>query len=96
MDDDVTFSSDSQKILLAKGSTYIMSTSGVLQAILSRQYIPSLLSDDAELTANFGANPAQEFFFRVFTIIEETNCSISAVVTINYRVKMWGLKNLFN
>lgn len=96
MDDDATFSSDPQKILSAKGSTYTMSSSGAPQAILSRQYTPSLLPDDAELTANFGANPAQEFFFRVFTITEETNRSISAVVTINYRVKMWGLKNLTN
>ncbi|AXH77110.1 MAG: putative capsid protein [Circoviridae sp.] len=96
LDDDNSFSSDPQKMLSAKGSTYTMSTSGAPQAILSRKYNPSMVPEDAVLDADFGASPAQDFYFRIFTITEETNRSIAAVVTINYRVKMYGLKNLTN
>jgi hypothetical protein len=94
LDDDASFSSDPQRILSAKGSTYTMATSGNVNTVLSRSYSPKMLPNDAELAAQFGANPAQDFFFRIFTVTEETNRSVSCLVTINYRVKMWGLKNL--
>ena len=96
MDDDASFSSDPQRILSAKGSTYTMATVGNVNTVLSRSYNPKMLPDTAELTADFGANPAQDFFFRIFTVTSETNRSVSCLVTINYRVKMWGLKNLTN
>ena len=95
LDDDASFSSDPQRILSAKGSTYALAPSnGGPLPLLSRSYTPRMLPDDALLTASFGANPSQDFFFRIFTVTEQTDKSISCLVTINYRVKMWGLKNL--
>ena len=94
MDDDASFVSTPQNIMSAKGSTYALQGSGGRPAVLSRTYNCNMLPDQSTLTAEFGANPQQDFFFRVFSLTDNTNRSVDLVVTIIYRVKMWGLKGL--
>jgi len=94
MDDDASFTSTPQNIMSAKGSTYVLSGTGGRPAVLSRTYNCNMLPDQSLLSAEMGANPAQDFFFRPFTLTDDTNRSVDMVVTIIYRVKMWGLKGL--
>lgn len=95
MDDDNSFSSDAQRILSAKGSTFALSAvGGGKPPILSRTYNAKQMPDSSLLASAIGANPDQDFFFRIFTTTESTARSVACLVTINYRVKLWGLKNL--
>ena len=94
MDDDSSFVSTPQNIMSAKGSTYCIQGSGGRPAVLSRSYNCNMLPDQSLLAAEFGSNPQQDFFFRVFSLTDQTNRNVDLVVTIIYRVKMWGLKGL--
>jgi len=93
-DDDATFSSETQAMLSHKGSTFVMQGSGGESKILKRSYNCSMLPDQSALCAEFGSNPEQNFFFRPFTMTDQANRSVDIVVTIVYKVKMWGLKGL--
>lgn len=96
LDDDHSFSSDRQKIMSAKGSTYSMLGTGGnnASAPLTRTYNHKMLPDASQLSSSMGDNSEQDFNFRVFTITDQTSRSVDCIVTIIYRVKMWGLKNL--
>jgi len=93
-DDDATFVSNTENMLAHKGSTYVMQGTGGTSPTLKRTYNCNMMSDQAALCAEFGANPDQNFFFRPFTMTSKANRSVDIVVTIVYKVKMWGLKGL--
>ena len=96
LDDDHSFSSDRQKIMSAKGSTYTMLGTGANNAShpITRSYNHKMLPDASSLSSSMGDNSEQDFNFRVFSLTTKANRDIDCVITIVYRVKMWGLKNL--
>lgn len=94
IDDDNVFQTDQRWLMASKGSTYTMGGQQNAPNVLSRSYNHKWMADQSALCATFGSDPAQNFFFRIFTMTNNSNKRIECVVTINYRVKMWGLKGL--
>jgi len=91
-DDDATFNSATESMVAHKGSTYVMQGTGGEASVIKRSYNCNMLPNQADLCANFGENPSQEFFFRPFTLTSKANRSVDIIITIVYKVKMWGLK----
>ena len=94
VDDDSSFNIDPRWLMASKGSTYTLSTAQDPGTVLSRSYSCNMMKDQSALCAQMGANPEQDFIFRVFTITSKTSRNIEALVTINYRVQMWGMTEL--
>ncbi len=94
VDDDDAFQTDPRWLMASKGSTYTLGSQQSSHQVLSRSYNCNMLPDQSLLCTQFGTNPDQAFNFRVFTITSSTARDIECVVTINYRVQMWGLKEL--
>jgi len=94
VDDDNFFQFDRRWLMASKGSTYSMGGSNECAKVLSRTYNNKMIQDQSSLCATFGTSPAQPFYFRVFTLTSQANRDVECVVTINYRVQMWGLKGL--
>lgn len=94
VDDNNLFNTDPRWLMASKGSTYTLAAQNNAPLVLTRSYNHKMITDQSALCADFGANPSQEFFFRVFTITDQTSRDVDFVVTINYRVQMWGMKEL--
>lgn len=94
IDDDNFFQTDQRWLMASKGSTYTLGAQQNTPNVLSRTYNHKMIQDQSALCADFGTDPVQKFFFRIFTLSSSSNRDVECVVTINYRVQMWGLKGL--
>lgn len=94
VDDDTFFQNDRRWLMASKGSTYSLGGQNEAARVLSRTYNHNMMQDQSALCAEFGASPTQPFFFRIFSLTGQSNRDIECIVTINYRVQMWGLKGL--
>jgi len=94
VDQDSSFQDDPRWLMASKGSTYTLSSQQQSQRVLSRTYNCNFFRDQSTLATTFGSDPSQDFFFRIFTITDKTSRDIECVVTINYRVQMWGVADL--
>jgi len=96
--DDTTFETNIDTIREAKGCRYgILAPGGKLKITLgynAKVQFPQIFQ---AISANFGANPSEEAYYQVFsgpvsgTI---TPATVSCIVTIDYTVKCWELKDL--
>lgn len=94
IDDDNFFQTDQRWLMASKGSTYSLGGSHESSRVLSRSFNHKMIEDQSSLCADFGTDPAQKFFFRIFTLSSNPARDVECVVTINFRVQMWGLKGL--
>lgn len=94
VDDNNSFNTDRRWLMASKGSTYTLGSASNANMTLSRSYNCNYMKDQSSLVAQFGANPSQDFFFRIFTLTESTSRDIDCVVTLTYKVQMWGTNEL--
>jgi len=96
--DDTTMEQNLDTIREAKGSRYgILPAGGKLKLTLGYNMKIMYPEIFQAATAMFGANPTEDAFFQVFSgpisgVI--TPATVSCIVTIDYTVKCWELKDL--
>ena len=89
-----TVEDEVRQLCAVKGTSYMMNrvANGVT---LKRSFTAKYMQNKSTQCAAFGSEPTDPMFFVVFSMDDSsTNTVLYATVTINYHVKMWGLKDL--
>jgi hypothetical protein len=96
--DDTTVETNFDSIREAKGARYRIAT-GSERTVVTQYYSPKKMFPAGlnNLNALFGSNPAESAYFQVFLTSANMGLAPSTtdcVVTIDYRVLVWELKDL--
>lgn len=97
--DDTTVEGNFDTIREAKGAKYAIATGDTTKCTVTNGFnvYKMFPKNVANTNANFGQNPSEEAFYQVFATGANTavnTVSIDCVVTIEYTVKLWELKDL--
>jgi len=89
-----TIEDEARQLCAMKGTSYMMNrvANGVT---IKRSFNTKYMQNKSTQCAAFGSDVGDPMFFVVFSMDDSaTNKVLNACITINYHVKMWGLKDL--
>lgn len=85
---------EARQLCAMKGSSYANFGFNV-PVTIRRSFSTKYMQDKSTQCAQFGSDPADPMYFVVFSLDDSSvNTIMNCTVTINYKVKMWELKDL--
>ena len=85
---------EGRQLCAMKGSSYTMAGVGEICSV-KRSFNTKYMQNKANQCASFGSDVSDPMFFVVFSLEDtDTSKQLACTVTINYKVKMWELRDL--
>ncbi len=85
---------EARQLCAMKGATYVIGNQGNI-VTLKRSFTQKYMQDKSTQCARFGSDVDDPMYFVVYSMDDEGNDEeVGCLITINYKVKMWELKDL--